>query len=650
MFIYTSIALMGSVESAMAQCVPASQAQIFAITNGTVVSIQSGTLFNADSLTFLPASNFILTNNSLNLNLTHTNTTPNLTLPRVYTFGSTTNAYSGSLFYRYQSCELNALTESNLRLSIDNGSNWVYFANSTNDIVNNAVSNSSLSNLLLKELTLGTCVPSTAAVIVSEVAEMCKGYTTNLRVNITGGIAPFTVVYSDGSNNFTLNNYQSGTPFAVSPSQTKTYTLVSVTSDVTFCSGTGFGAPAALTINNFPTIEASNGGAVCEGSSLLLSSIATSGSSFKWEGPNGFTSTTQNPTIANATLAVEGLYSVEATLKGCTSYKDYTYATINKPEQVYAVNEGTTLSLDGGTLFNADKLTLQPSENFAISNNSFSRNRTVTNTSTNNYIKSAYKFSITTTAFTGSAFYGYQDCELNGLAENNLRLGVHNGNAWWLYANSLKDANNNTVSLESISAMPLNELLVGTCVSSTAAVLSRSGSSTTICAAGSADLSVAITGGIAPFTLVLNDGTKDTTIINYTSGSNIVVHPSQTSTYTLVSVTGATGCEGQGLSGTAAITIRSPFTSGMISSDGEIICYGGEANPALIVSTTAATGGDAIITYKWQENGVDIVNSNSANYNPPAGLTVTTTYTRFAKDETCNSSFTPSDGSYVVTV
>ena len=110
LFIYTSIALMGSVHSAMAQCEPASQTQIFAISNGTVVGIQSGTLFNADSLTLLPASNFILTNNSLNLNLTPTNTTLNFTLPRVYAFGSTTNAFSGSLFYRYQSCELNALT------------------------------------------------------------------------------------------------------------------------------------------------------------------------------------------------------------------------------------------------------------------------------------------------------------------------------------------------------------------------------------------------------------------------------------------------------------------------------------------------------------------------------------------------------------
>ena len=47
---------------------------------------------------------------------------------------------------------------------------------------------------------------------------------------------------------------------------------------------------------------------------------------------------------------------------------------------------------------------------------------------------------------------------------------------------------------------------------------------------------------------------------------------------------------------------------------------------------------------------MDIAGSNSATYDPPAGLTTTTTYTRWAHDGTCNTGFSQSTGSWVVTV
>ncbi|WP_293871626.1 T9SS sorting signal type C domain-containing protein, partial [Flavobacterium sp.] len=100
---------------------------------------------------------------------------------------------------------------------------------------------------------------------------------------------------------------------------------------------------------------------------------------------------------------------------------------------------------------------------------------------------------------------------------------------------------------------------------------------------------------------------------------------------------------------TGSITIRPLFTAGTIGNSGETICYNGL--PTLgINSITAASGGDGVITYKWQANGVDIPGTNADTFNPPSGLTVTTTYTRFAKDTSCNATFTISSGSWVVTV
>lgn len=101
-------------------------------------------------------------------------------------------------------------------------------------------------------------------------------------------------------------------------------------------------------------------------------------------------------------------------------------------------------------------------------------------------------------------------------------------------------------------------------------------------------------------------------------------------------------------SNTVTITVRPLFTTGAIETTGETICTGGD--PAEIGSTTAASGGDGTITYEWRANGTTVTSSNSVTYNPPSGLTSTTTYTRWVKDNTCNTTFTQSTGSWIVTV
>lgn len=89
----------------------------------------------------------------------------------------------------------------------------------------------------------------------------------------------------------------------------------------------------------------------------------------------------------------------------------------------------------------------------------------------------------------------------------------------------------------------------------TASVLSGTAS---ICAGSSTNLSVAITGGTSPYTVVYNNGgaTNDT-VTSYVSGSNISVTPSATTTYTLVSVIDAGSNAGTGNSGSAVVTVNS---------------------------------------------------------------------------------------------
>ncbi len=86
------------------------------------------------------------------------------------------------------------------------------------------------------------------------------------------------------------------------------------------------------------------------------------------------------------------------------------------------------------------------------------------------------------------------------------------------------------------------------------------------------------------------------------------------------------------------------FTAGAIASTGQALCSGSAY--ATIGSTTAAGGGDSRITYQWLRNGSVISGATATTYVP----TQAGTYTRQAKDGTCNTAWVASTGSWVVTV
>ncbi len=73
------------------------------------------------------------------------------------------------------------------------------------------------------------CCPGITAVL-SGTTTICPGSGTNINVVITEGLDNYTVIYSpDGGNTTsTVSNYTSGSDLAVTPTQTTTYTLVSV--------------------------------------------------------------------------------------------------------------------------------------------------------------------------------------------------------------------------------------------------------------------------------------------------------------------------------------------------------------------------------------------------------------------------------------
>lgn len=92
---------------------------------------------------------------------------------------------------------------------------------------------------------------------------------------------------------------------------------------------------------DFSSPLAGNSGPICVGGSLQLTAATIPGATYQWAGPNGFTSTEQNPLIENATAGASGSYTVTATLNGCTSQPQQTIATVNTPPDApIAQNDG----------------------------------------------------------------------------------------------------------------------------------------------------------------------------------------------------------------------------------------------------------------------------------------------------------------------
>jgi hypothetical protein len=64
------------------------------------------------------------------------------------------------------------------------------------------------------------------------------------------------------------------------------------------------------------TLAASSSGPACVGAAVRLQASAVAGATYSWSGPNGFSSSQQNPTLPAVTLAQAGTYTVQATVPG----------------------------------------------------------------------------------------------------------------------------------------------------------------------------------------------------------------------------------------------------------------------------------------------------------------------------------------------
>jgi hypothetical protein len=172
--------------------------------------------------------------------------------------------------------------------------------------------------------------------------------------------------------------------------------------------------------------------------------------------------------------------------------------------------------------------------------------------------------------------------------------------------------------------------------------------SSTVCHNTAVKLTATLSGGTTTaMTYTWNLGGKSSTSFGPTTTTAALT---ATMTYT-VQVKNANGCVNANLP-VGTIKVHPKFTAGAIATTGMTICSDILVPNIHIANVTKASGGDDIITYEWRLNDAAVATTTHENFNTWS-MTFTTpglyTFTRWAKDMTCNS-WTKSSGDWVLKV
>ena len=412
----------------------------------------------------------------------------------------------------------------------------------------------------------------------------CNGGTGTATVTATGGTAPYTILWSNGSTDFTLANLAAGTyTYTVTDANgcqtqgtvtiTSLQTLVAsaTSTNVTCFGGTNGSVTATATLGTAPyTILWSNGG-----TTFTINNLAAGTYTAVVTDANGCTTNVSATVTQPATVLSSTSTSVNATC--CTGNNGTANVTPSGGTAPY-----TILWSNGSTTFSLDNLVAGTYTYVVTDANGCTTNGSV--------LIRAVPILASTLVTTPATCAG-NDASVTVTATGGTMpytILWSNGSTTFTLANLA--AGTYTYTVTDANGCQAN----GTVTIIATPVLVASATSTNVnCFAGNnGSVTVTATGGTAPYTILWSNGGTTFTANNLAAG-----------TYTAV-ITDARGCTSN-----VSVTITQPAMAlASTNTTTSVSCFGGTTGS----TTVTATGGTAPYTILWSNGGTTFTANNLA--------------------------------------
>jgi gliding motility-associated-like protein len=225
-------------------------------------------------------------------------------------------------------------------------------------IANNSVSNIALLNAGLYKVsaTQNGCTgfdsamlqvnPTPLATIIANKNILCQGDSLFIANNNSLASTSYKWLIPNGlsslQQNISLKNIQT--------SQSGLYKL---TATINSCSSSD---SVSILINPTPKPVVTLNSPICQGKTATINTNTILGTTYQWQGPQGFSSTIANNSVSNIALLNAGLYKVSATQNGCTGF-DSAMLQVN-PTPLATIIANKNILCQGDSLFIANNNSL----------------------------------------------------------------------------------------------------------------------------------------------------------------------------------------------------------------------------------------------------------------------------------------------------
>ena len=444
---------------------------------------------------------------------------------------------------------------------------------------------------------------------------LCKGSSTgSIVISVQGGTSPYTFAWSNGSTQQNLSNIAAGT-YTVTATDANSCTVIYSSIPVI--------EPTAV-IAVTPSVTNASCGQL-NGAINITPSGGTAPYSFKWTGPNGYTSTSQN--IANLAAGSYTVEIIDASACKFTSNAitvSSTNATFSLTNVVTNVlcngsnNGSIVLTVTGGngnfayawTGLNAFTATTKDISNLKAG----SYNVNVTENGTGCQV-AASAITVAEPAVVSISVTQKTDVKCKDDTSGSISINAAGGNGGFNYSWSGPNGftASNTTSISNLKAGTYTVTVTDSkgCTANTSVTIIEPSTKVTIgtpsvvnvlCnGATTGSINITVQGGTAPYTFAWSNGSTQQNLNNIAAGNYVVT------------ATDANGCKD-----TKSIDVTQPsalIISGT-TSNSVIGCVG--------TITLSVTGGVPPYSYSWVGNGVTNPNApNQTNLCPNEIYTVT---------------------------